>query len=145
MKYSLTSLFTINYLITSNFEKLEIKKKAVDNAKIKTILLKNSQNSKKLDSNIVFNESSEPLQIEPLLLQYVLEINNGYIIGLENTSKKKMKLRLMLEGLELTDSLYKGRNSPTFFIEPKEKKTFNAMIKNRFNGDLSFKFELVKK
>jgi len=74
MKYSLTSLFTINYLITSNFEKLEIKKKAVDNAKIKTILLKNSQNSKKLDSNIVFNESSEPLQIEPLLLQYVLEI-----------------------------------------------------------------------
>ena len=145
MKYSLTSLFTINYLITSNFEKLEIKKKAVDNAKIKTILLKNSQNSKKLDSNIVFNESSEPLQIEPLLLQYVLEINNGYIIGLENTSKKKLKLRLMLEGLELTDSLYKGRNSPTFFIEPKEKKTFNAIIKNRFNGDLSFKFELVKK
>ena len=145
MKYSMTSLFTINYLITSNFEKLEIKKKAVDNAKMKTILLKNSQNLKKLDSNIVFNEASEPLQIEPLLLQYVLEINNGYIIGLENTSKKKIKLRLTLEGLELTDSLYKGRISPTFFIEPKEKKTFNAVIKNRFNGDLSFKFELVKK
>ena len=145
MKYSITSLFTINYLITSNFEKLEIKKKAVDNAKIKTILLKNSQNSKKLDSNIVFNEPGEPLKIEPLLLQYVLEINNGYIIGLENTSKKKIKLRLTLEGLVLTDSLYKGRISPTFFIEPKEKKTFNAEIKNRFNGDLSFKFELVKK
>ena len=117
----------------------------MDNAKIKTILLKNSQNSKKLDSNIVFNEPGEPLKIEPLLLQYVLEINNGYIIGLENTSKKKIKLRLTLEGLVLTDSLYKGRISPTFFIEPKEKKTFNAEIKNRFNGDLSFKFELVKK
>ena len=60
---------------------------------MKTILLKNSQNLKKLDSNIVFNEASEPLQIEPLLLQYVLEINNGYIIGLENTSKKKNKIK----------------------------------------------------
>ena len=145
MKYSLTSLFTINYLITSNFEKLENKKKAVDNAKIKTILLKNSQISKKFDSNIVFNEEGKPLDIEPTLIQYILEINEGYIIGLENKSKKKMKLKLALEGLELTDSLYKGRNSPTFFIEPKEKKTFNAVIKNRFKGDLSFKFELVKK
>ena len=145
MKYSMTSLFTINYLITSNLEKLESKKKAVDNAKIKTILLKNSQVSKKLDSNIVFNEEGKPLDIEQSLIQYVLEINEGYIIGLENTSKKKLKLKLSLDGLELTDSLYKGRSSPTFYIEPKEKKTFNATIKNRFNGDLSFKFELVKK
>ena len=145
MKYYMTSLFTINYLLTSNFEKLESKKKAVDNAKIKTILLKNSQISKKLDSKIVFNEEGKPLDIEPSLIQYVLEINEGYIIGLENTSKKKMKLKFSLDGLELTDSLYKGRDSPTFYIEPKEKKTFNAVIKNRFNGDLSFKFELVKK
>ena len=141
----MTSLFTINYLITSDVEKLESKKKAVDNAKIKTILLKNSQAAKKLDSKIVFNEEGHPLDIEPALIQYVLEINEGYIIGLENTSKKKLKLKLSLDGLELTDSLYKGRNSPTFFIEPKERKTFNAVIKNRFNGDLSFKFELVKK
>ena len=145
MKYYMTSLFTINYLLTSNFEKLESKKKAVDNAKIKTILLKNSQISKKLDSKIVFNEEGKPLDIEPSLIQYVLEINEGYIIGLENTSKKKMKLKFSLDGLELTDSLYKGRDSPTFYIEPKEKKTFNAVIKNRFNGDLSFKFELIKK
>ena len=146
MKYSLTSLFTINYLITSNFEKLETKKKAVDNAKIKTILLKNSQISKKLDTKIVFNEEGHPLDIDPTLIQYVLEINEGgYIIGLENTSKKKIKLKLSLEGLELTDSLYKGRSSPTFYIEPKERKTFSSVIKDRFNGDLSFKFELVKK
>ena len=145
MKYYMTSLFTINYLVTSNFEKLESKKKAVDNAKIKTILLKNSQISKKLDSKIVFNEEGKPLDIEPSLIQYVLEINEGYIIGLENTSKKKIKLKFSLDGLELTDSLYKGRDSPTFYIEPKEKKTFNAVIKNRFNGDLSFKFELIKK
>ena len=145
MKYYMTSLFTINYLVTSNFEKLESKKKAVDNAKIKTILLKNSQITKKLDSKIVFNEEGKPLDNEPSLIQYILEIDGGYLIGLENTSKKKLKLKFSADGLELTDSLYKGRNSPTFYIEPKEKKTFSAVIKNRFNGDLSFKFELIKK
>jgi len=145
MKYSMTSLFTIDYLITSNFDKLEVKKKAVDSSKKKTILLKNSINSKILDSNIVFNEEGQPLEIEPKLIQYVLEINDQYVIGLENTANKKMKLRLVVEGLELTDATYKGRNSPLFFIDPKEKKTFNAKIKNRFNGDLSFRFEFVQK
>ena len=145
MKYSLTSLFTIDYLITSNVDKLEVKKKAVDNSKKKTIMLKNSLNSKILDSNIVFNEEGQPLEIEPKLKQYILEINDKYIIGLENTANKKMKLRLVVEGLELTDATYKGRNSPLFYIDPKEKKTFNAVIKNRFNGDLSFRFEFVTK
>ena len=144
MKYSLTSLFTINYLITSNLEQLETKKKAVDTAKIKTILLKNSRVSKNLDTKIVFNEEGKPLDIDPSLIQYILEIDDGYLIGLENTSKKKMKLKLVLEGLELTDSIYKGRSSPTFFIDPKEKKTFTAVIKNRFKGELLFKFELTK-
>ena len=55
-----------------------------------------------------------------------------------------MKLKLVLEGLELTDSIYKGRTSPIFYIDPKEKKTFSAVIKNRFNGDLLFKFEIAK-
>ena len=145
MKYSMTSLFTIDYLITSNVDKLEVKKKAVDNSKKKTIMLKNSLNSKILDSNIVFNEEGQPLEIEPKLKQYILEINDKYIIGLENTANKKMKLRLVVEGLELTDATYKGRNSPLFYIDPKEKKTFNAVIKNRFNGELSFRFEFVTK
>jgi len=144
MKYSMTSLFTINYLITSDLEKLESKKKEVDSAKIKTIILKNSKVSKRLDTNIVFNEEGKQLDIDPALIQYILEIDDGYLIGLENTSKKKMKLKLVLEGLELTDSIYKGRTSPIFYIDPKEKKTFSAVIKNRFNGDLLFKFEIAK-
>ena len=55
-----------------------------------------------------------------------------------------MRLRLVLEGLELTDSIYKGRISPSFFISPKEKKTFSAVVKDRYKGDLLFKFELTK-
>ena len=144
MKYSIESLFTINYLITTDLEKLENTKKTVNNSTLKKNMLKYTYDSKKIDSNIVFNEEGQPHDIEPLLIQYFLEINNGYIIGLENKSKKKMKLRLLLEGLELTDSYYKGRDS-LVFIDPKEKKTFNTVIKNRFKGDLSFKFELIKK
>ena len=116
MKYTITSLFTINYLITSNVEQIDNKKKAVDNTKIKNISLNNSRATKKLDTNIVFNEEGKRLDIDPELIQYCLETEDGYLIGLENTSIKKMRLRLVLEGLELTDSIYKGRISPSFFI-----------------------------
>ena len=93
----------------------------------------------------MFNKEGQPLDIEPSLIQYTLETNDGYIIGLENTSTKKIKIKLVLEGLELTDSNYKGRSSPIFFIDRREKKTFNAVVKNKYNGDISFRFELIKK
>ena len=144
MKYTLESLFTINYLIISNDDKLEDKQKVVDDNKLKNIALKNKI-SKKIDSKIVFNKEGQPLDIEPSLIQYTLETNDGYIIGLENTSTKKIKIKLVLEGLELTDSNYKGRSSPIFFIDRREKKTFNAVVKNKYNGDISFRFELIKK
>ena len=91
----------------------------------------------------VFEEEGEPLQINSDLIQYVKEITGGYIIGLENKSKKKLRLKLNIEGLELTDAMYKGRGSPTFFIEPKEKKVFNAKVKRGYSGDLSYKFETL--
>ena len=145
MKYSLESLFTINYLIISNEEKIEDKQKSVDTNKLKNKVLNSSKKTNKIDAKIVFNKEGQPLDNEPSLVQYSLEINGGYIIGLENTSKQKMKIKLVLEGLDLTDSNYKGRNSPIFFIDPKEKKTFQAIIKDKYTGDVLFKFELIKK
>ena len=91
----------------------------------------------------VFEEEGEPLQVNSDLIQYVKEITGGYIIGLENKSKKKLRLKLNIEGLELTDTMYKGRGSPTFFIEPKEKKVFNAKVKKGYTGDLFYKFETL--
>ena len=39
--------------------------------------------------------------------------------------------------------MYKGRGSPTFFIEPKGKKVFNATNKKGYTGVLSYKFETL--
>ena len=141
MKYTILSLFTINYLITSNFEKIEKRKKNLSISQLKSMI--NNDNNDVIDDNIVFKEEGQAHDIEPLLIQYYLEINNGYIIGIENKTNKKQKIKLLLEGLEITDSYYKGRES-LFYIDPKEKKTFNTNIKNRYKGDLSFKFELLE-
>ena len=70
------------------------------------------------------------------------EITGGYILGLENRSARKIRVKLNIEGLELTDAAFKGRgSSPSFFIDPKEKKVINAVIKKGYTGDLSYNFE----
>ena len=120
-----------NKNISSN-EKKESEKKSQDNKK----------DINKATTN-VFDEEGEPIQSNASLIQYVKEITGGYIIGLENIGKKKLRVKLDIEGLTLTDSMYKGRGSPTFFIEPKEKKVFNAIIKKGYTGDLSYKFETL--
>ena len=121
----------INKNITSN-DKKESEKKTQDN--------KNESNKK---SSNVFDGEGEPIKGNASLIQYVKEITGGYIIGLENIGKKKLRVKLNIEGLNLTDAMYKGRGSPTFFIEPKEKKIFNAVINKGYSGDLSYQFETL--
>ena len=103
----------------------------------------NTNNNKKTTSTNgnVFDEEGEPIAPNADLIQYVKEISGGYIIGIENRSKKKKRVKLNIEGLELTDAAYRGRGSPSFFIDPKDKKIINAKIKNGYTGDLSFQFE----
>ena len=72
------------------------------NSQLKTLISNNST----FDDDIVFKEEGQAHDIEPLLIQYFLEIKNGYIIGIENKTKKKQKIKLLLEGLEITDSYY---------------------------------------
>ena len=106
----------------------------------------NTSNTNKTNTTTtynVFEEEGEPIQSNAELYQYVKEIPGGYIIGLENKGKRKLRLKLNIAGLQLTDSMYKGRDSPTFFIEPKEKKIFNAKIKKGYTGDLSYQFETL--
>ena len=204
MKYTLSSIFSLNYLFTTDKRtpedkekyknrinenkqknggsdnnlmenKNEEKKKEETNNKINeqkkeenkkegkaasTTDIKNKTETKKIvitnnnnTSNTnktnttttynVFEEEGEPIQSNAELYQYVKEIPGGYIIGLENKGKRKLRLKLNIAGLQLTDSMYKGRDSPTFFIEPKEKKIFNAKIKKGYTGDLSYQFETL--
>ena len=100
-----------------------------------------TNNNKKSSSNNVFDEEGEPIVPNSDLIQYVKEISGGYIIGIENKSKKKKRVRLNIEGLELTDAAFRGRGSPSFYIDPKDKRIINAKIKSGYSGDLSFQFE----
>ena len=126
-------------------KKAETKEKNTSNATNinNTSNKNNTNNNKKSTSNSgnVFDEEGEPIAPNADLIQYVKEISGGYIIGIENRSKKKKRVKLNIEGLELTDAAYRGRGSPSFYIDSKDKKIINAKIKSGYSGDLSFQFE----
>jgi len=113
--------------------------------KKKVISYNNTSDTNKTITNSVFEEEGEPIKSNPLLYQYVKEITGGYILGIENRSYRKIRVKLNIEGLELTDATFKGRgSSPSFFLDPKEKKVINAVIKKGYTGDLSYNFESLE-
>ena len=118
MKYSLSSMFSLSY----------------------TILPLNEENENQND-NPVFDEKGEQIDDNGLLYQYFKEVNdgNGYIVGLENKSRYKIKLRLVLEGLTDIDVEFKGQSNPLFEIKPKSKRVFNLRVKPGAE-ELSFEF-----
>ena len=132
MKYTLSSIFSLNYIFIT--DKRTKEEKEIYQKKISENKLLND------NTNDIFKEQGEPISPNSELIQYVKETNNGYILGLENKGNKKLRCKLNIEGLTLTDSVYKGRGSPSFYIEPKEKKIFNANVIRDFEGDLSFQF-----
>ena len=137
MKYTLSSIFSLNYIFIT--DKRTKEEKEIYQNKINE---KSKEKNKSLDNNIndIFKEEGEPISPNAELIQYVREIKNGYILGLENKGKQKLRCKLNIEGLTLSDAMYKGRGSPTFFIEPKERKIFNATIIKDYEGELSFQF-----
>ena len=133
-----TNKTTTNTTTNINNKK-ETKKKVITYNNSSTT---NNNTNKTTTTNSVFDEEGEPIKSNPLLYQYVKEITGGYILGLENRSARKIRVKLNIEGLELTDAAFKGRgSSPSFFIDPKEKKVINAVIKKGYTGDLSYNFE----
>ena len=128
MKYTLSSIFSLNYLFITD-------KRTKEEKDVYQNKIKNNNNS--ID---VFKEKGEPIQQNADLIQYVKEINNGYILGLENKSNNKLRCKLNLEGLTLTDTIYKENGSPIFYLDPREKKIFNAVINKDYKGDISFQF-----
>ena len=117
MKYSLSSIFSLKYTIVSSEDK-----------KVNT-------------QNKVFEEEGEQIDDNGYLYQYILEVSDckGYIIGLENTSNHKFKLKLILEGLTDVDAEFKGQLNPVFDSMPYSKRVFNLRVKPNAE-DLSFEF-----
>ena len=116
MKYSLSSMFSLKYTILSSEEN-------------------------KIPETKVFEEEGEQIDDNGYLYQYVQEVNDGkgYIIGLENKSKFKFRLKLILEGLTDVDAEFKGQLNPLFDSLPNSKRVFNVIVKPNAE-DLSFEF-----
>ena len=127
MKYTLSSIFNLNYLFMTD-KRTKEEKEIYQNKKM------NKESSDTLYQNDIFKEKGEPIQPNSELIQYVKEINNRFILGLENIGNKKLRCKLNLEGLRIEN------DSQTFYINPKEKKIFNTVINNEYKGNISFQF-----
>ena len=117
MQYSLSSLFTLNYNITD---------------------IENEEN----DEDKVFEEEGEAIDEDETLFQYIRECGEGYVVGLENKRKSRLKMKIVLEGLECKDS-NKGKDEIVFYIPGKSKKTFNLVVKKNYYGDCTFQFDFA--
>ena len=92
----------------------------------------------------IFDTDEEQIDEKGHLFSYILKVEDdkGYIVGLENRSNIKYKLRLKLEGLSDIDAVFIGKKNPEFEISPNSKKVFNLLI--NFESDVcSFDFEFV--
>ena len=155
LKYSNSTIFSCSSAIagSSANEASSLEASAKNKAKTKTNTNTNTNNnankgttnvvpSNSVDNNPVFLEEGEEIDEDGYLLQYLLAgSNNSYVIGLENTSNYRIKLSLILEGLDILDSAYKGQAKPIFTIIAKEKKVFNVKVKSNYYGNVSFQFE----
>ena len=134
MKYSLSSLYSMSYIISKTSNKSNTNSGGSSNNT-------GRKTTDYTSLNPVFNEQGDPIDEEGYLYQYVLEKSNGYTIGLANEGPKKEKLKLILEGLEFSDAANRGRSvSASFYIGPGEKRVFNTIVKKRYRGELSFEF-----
>ena len=118
MKYTLSSMFSLSY----------------------SILSANDERTTE-NSNPVFEEEGEQIDEDGYLFQFVKEVEdgNGYTVGLENTSDYKINLKLILEGMTILDSEFRGKETAEFTSMPKSKKVFNLKINPDADG-LSFEF-----
>ena len=119
--YSKLSKFEINYQILSRKDKRTYE-----------------------NTHSIFETDGEQIDEKGHLFSYILKVENdkGYIVGLENISNIKYKLRLKLEGLNDIDAEFIGKKNPEFEMFPNSKKVFNLLI--NFESDIcSFDFEFV--
>ena len=147
MKYTNSSLFSISYGVSaSSAAAAAAASKNNTNKGVST----NNQPAQQTGSNAgdddyndpVFREDGEPIDEDGTIFQYFKQEKNGFTIGIENKGKTKEKFKLILEGLDFTDSVNRGRStSLPFELSPKQRKKWYTSFKQRYSGDLSFQFD----
>jgi hypothetical protein len=76
----------------------------------------------------VFDKEGEAIDNEEKLFQYVLKKDDeSFYIGIENTSTKKLNLKLTLGDSVVNDGPYKGQTSCVFELDIKGRKVFDVI------------------
>ena len=134
MKYTNSSLFSISYGVSASSGPSNKANTNNNNS--------NNNNDDDVRNDPVFREEAEAIDEGGNIFQYFKQEKNGFTIGIENKGRTKEKFKLILEGLEFTDSINRGRStSLAFDLSPKERKKWFVSLKARYSGDLSFQFD----
>ena len=147
MKYTNSSLFSISYGVSASSAAAAAasKNKGIANTGTNTNQQQQAASANDDDdirNDPVFKQDGEPIDEDGTIYQYFKEEKNGFTIGLENRGKSKEKFKLILEGLDFTDSVNRGRStSIPFDLYPRERKKWFVSLKSRYSGDLSFQFD----
>ena len=121
MQYTFSSLFTLNY----NFKDAKTENENEEN-----------------DEDPVFNQEGEFIDEEETLKQYLRQNGDGFVVGLENLRKNRLRMKIVLEGLECRD-FNRGKSEISFYILGKSKKTFSLWVKRGYYGDCTFLFDFA--
>ena len=105
----------------------------------------NNNDSNNIKSNIddiintLFNEEPQILDNEGYVKQYIHKTEKGYYIGLENSSKSNLNLKLIMEGLfEVSNPKLSTLN---FTINSMNKRVFSIKEKPNYKGNVTFMFD----
>jgi hypothetical protein len=140
MKHTNSSLFSISYSVQQS--SAAAAQNVSNNTNTNTNNRQNDYDDDDVRNDPVFRTDGEPIDEDGHILQYFKEEKNGFTIGIENKGRTKEKFKLILEGLEFTDSLNRGRGtSAPFDLYPNQRKKWYVSLKKRYTGDLSFQFD----
>ena len=140
MKHTNSSLFSISYSVQASSAS------AMNNN------INNNNNNNRPQSNYkddddvrndpVFRTEGEAIDEDGYIVQYFREEKNGFTIGIENKGRTRERFKLILEGLDFTDSVNRGKGvSAPFELSPNQRKKWFVSLKKRYTGDLSFQFD----
>ena len=89
----------------------------------------------------VFDKEGEFINLENTLKQYILEKDKDTVyIGIENTSKEKTLLKLILTNLKVNDGPYKDQATPIFELGSEQRRVFTLFV---IGKEAYFMFDLA--
>ena len=135
LKFTNSSLFSISYSVSKG---PGVSKKA----QTKTTSSTSGNSGGDVSNDPVFKENGEAIDEAGNIIQYHLQDRRGFNIGLENKGNNVERFKLILEGLDFTDSVNQGKDvSAPFDLNPKERKKWFVSYRPNFAGDVSFQFD----